>query len=60
MIVIRNYWTQEIIEGPEAARRAANAERLSAEHARETNPAKRAELSVRISRIIGDLAPVRA
>lgn len=60
MIQIRNYWTQELIEGPEATRRAAAAERLSAEHARETCPAKRADLSVRISRIIGDLAPVRA
>lgn len=60
MIVIRDYWTQKVVEGPAAARRAANAERLSAEHAVETCPSKRAELSVRISRIIGDLAPVRA
>lgn len=60
MIVIRDYFTQQVIEGPEASRRAANAERLSAEHAVETCPEKRADLSVRISRIIGDLAPVRA
>lgn len=60
MIVIRDYWTQQIVEGPEAARRAANAERLSAEHAAETCPEKRADLSLRISRIIGDARPVRA